>query len=59
MNGINVLTPEDLMHEVSQSKNTLQFRIAPSHETENTFKSQQVLNLILQILQCYLKDLNL
>ncbi|XKL67103.1 hypothetical protein PGB90_010523 [Kerria lacca] len=41
VNGINVLTPEDLMHEVSQSKNTLQFRIAPSHETENTFKSQQ------------------
>lgn len=46
VNGVNVITPEDLMHEVSQSKSTLQFRIAPSNEVEQTLKPQQVLDLL-------------
>lgn len=43
VNGVNVMTPEDLMHEVSQSKTTLQFRIAPSTDVDQSLKSQQVL----------------
>lgn len=31
------------MHEVSQSKTTLQFRIAPGNDIDQPLKSQQVL----------------
>lgn len=42
VNEVNVITPEDLMHEVSQSKSTIKFRIAPTGEADHAFKPQQV-----------------
>ncbi|XP_065226509.1 protein PALS2-like isoform X1 [Planococcus citri] len=41
VNEVNVITPEDLMHEVSQSKNTIKFRIAPTGEADHGFKPQK------------------
>lgn len=42
VNGETVESPEDLMNEVSRSKDTLQFRIAPGFTYKNTTKTQQV-----------------
>lgn len=47
VNGVNVITPEDLMHEVSQSRSTIQFRIAPTNETDHNIKPQKVINSAL------------
>jgi len=42
VNGERVESPEDLMNEVSRSKDTLQFRIAPGFSQKNTIQTQQV-----------------
>lgn len=42
VNGVSVESPEDLLNEVSRSKDTLQFRIAPGFYHKNTLKTQQV-----------------
>lgn len=42
VNGVNVMTAEDLMHQVIQSKSTIQFRIAPTSEADHAFKPQKV-----------------
>lgn len=42
INGISVVTPEELMDEVAQSKSTLQFRIATNNDSEINLKPQKV-----------------
>lgn len=42
VNGERVESPEDLLNEVSRSKDTLQFRIAPGYIYKDTVKTQQV-----------------
>lgn len=42
VNGERVDSPEDLLNEVSRSKDTLQFRIAPGFYHKNTIQSQLV-----------------
>lgn len=41
VNGERVESPEDLLNEVSRSKDNLQFRIAPGFYHKNTIKTQQ------------------
>ncbi|XP_022160059.1 MAGUK p55 subfamily member 6 isoform X2 [Myzus persicae] len=41
VNGERVESPEDLLNEVSRSKDTLQFRIAPGFSQKNTIQTQQ------------------
>jgi len=42
VNGERVESPEELLNEVSRSKDTLQFRIAPGFFHKNTIQTQQV-----------------
>jgi len=42
VNGERVESPEDLLNEVSRSKDNLQFRIVPGFYQKNTIKTQQV-----------------
>lgn len=51
VNGVNVITPEDLMHEISQSKSTIQFRIAPTEEVDHTFKPQKVTVFVSKVIR--------
>lgn len=49
VNGERVESPEDLMNEVSRSKDTLQFRIAPGFSQKNTIQTQQVCLITIYI----------
>jgi S1-C subfamily serine protease len=54
VNGERVESPEDLLNEVSRSKDTLQFRIAPGFYNKNTIKTQQVSFVIFNASYFYL-----
>jgi len=47
VNGERVKSPEDLMNEVSRSKDTLQFRIAPGYTFKETSKTPLVSKIFL------------
>lgn len=51
VNGERVESPEDLLNEVSRSKDTLQFRIAPGFYHKNTIQTQQVSLIMIYICQ--------
>lgn len=46
VNGERVESPEDLLNEVSRSKDTLQFRIAAGYIYKDTVKTQQVNTIV-------------